>query len=380
VRELKEHAGIGESRTLAGLLMRLDQHPGGFAAGPSMLILDEAGMASTREVARLLDAAERCGAKVVAIGDPGQLPSVQAGGWLGSLGRRFGTNQLRQVMRQRDGHERQALARLQAGDPGAYLHHKQEAGLLHVFTEDSAGREAERAALAAWHHHDVKLPPGQAVLICRDNDRRGRLNQAARALLADHGRLGQAVMCGQREFAVGDHVICRRNAPALDVDNGTRGIVADVDPATATVDVQTGVGGRRTLPARYCAEHLEHAYAVTAHAMQGATVEWAAVIGSPRSFTRNWSYPALSRSRDPTELFIAAPLSPHAAERAEIAPAESTVGPKPLQTLSQMMRRRDDEDLALDRQLALRPAAPETARAGQARDRHQGREGRVIDL
>jgi ATP-dependent exoDNAse (exonuclease V) alpha subunit len=124
-------------------------------------MLDEAGMASTREVARLLDAAERCQVKVVAIGDPGQLPSVQAGGWLGSLGRRFGARQLRQVMRQRDGRERRALAGLQAGDPGAYLRHKQEAALLHVFTEDSSGREAERAALAAWHRHTSSCPPGR---------------------------------------------------------------------------------------------------------------------------------------------------------------------------------------------------------------------------
>jgi conjugative relaxase-like TrwC/TraI family protein len=379
VRELKEQAGIGESRTLAGLLARLDRQGGRFAVGSSMLIFDEAGMASTREVARLLNAAERCGVKVVAIGDPGQLPSVQAGGWLGSLGRRFGARELRQVMRQRDGRERRALAGLQAGDPGPYLRHKQEARLLHVFIEDSSGREAERAALAAWHRHHVELPTGQAALICRDNDRRGRLNRAARALLADDGRLGQALNYGQREFAVGDQVICRRNAPALDVDNGTRGVVTQVDHATGIVGVETHAGGQRTLPARYCAEHLEHAYALTAHAMQGATVQWAAVVGSPRDFTRNWSYTALSRSRDPTELFIAGPLSADAADRAEIAPSEITAGRKPLQTLSQMMRRREDEELALDRQLA-RNAPPEIVRTGHARDRDRSREGRVIDL
>lgn len=214
VRELKEHAGIGESRTLTSHLLRLAGQGGRFPRGRSVVILDEAGMASTRDVARLLQAAaERGGVKVVAIGDPGQLPSVQAGGWLGSLGRRFGTNQLRQVMRQRDGRERHALARLQAGDPDAYLYQKQQAGLLHRFDEDSSGREAERAALAAWHDRQGELPAGQAVMVCRDNDRRHRLNHAARALLAARGHLGQAVVCGDREFAVGDHVICRRNPP-----------------------------------------------------------------------------------------------------------------------------------------------------------------------
>jgi hypothetical protein len=39
-------------------------------------------MASTRGTERLLAAVQAEGAKVVAIGDPGQLPSVQAGGWM----------------------------------------------------------------------------------------------------------------------------------------------------------------------------------------------------------------------------------------------------------------------------------------------------------
>ena len=50
-----------------------------------MLIIDEAGMASTRETARVIPHARAAEVKVIAIGDSGQLSSVQAGGWLGSL-------------------------------------------------------------------------------------------------------------------------------------------------------------------------------------------------------------------------------------------------------------------------------------------------------
>jgi hypothetical protein len=49
------------------------------------LVLDEAGMAPTRQSAQLLAYAELAGAKVIAIGDPGQLGSVEAGGWLAAL-------------------------------------------------------------------------------------------------------------------------------------------------------------------------------------------------------------------------------------------------------------------------------------------------------
>ena len=69
-------------------------------------------MAATRPSARVLEAAERAGAKVIAIGDPGQLASVQAGGWLGAVGRELGALHLTEVMRQRDPAERRALAAL----------------------------------------------------------------------------------------------------------------------------------------------------------------------------------------------------------------------------------------------------------------------------
>lgn len=58
---------------------------------------------------------------MIAIGDGGQLASVQAGGWLRAVGERVGAHRLTQVMRQRDPRERAALARLHADDPAAYL-------------------------------------------------------------------------------------------------------------------------------------------------------------------------------------------------------------------------------------------------------------------
>ena len=92
-----------------------------------MLILDEAGMASTRETARVLAHAAAARVKVIAIGDSGQLSSVQAGGWLGSLTRRLGSHELREVMRQRDPRERALLDRYTAAQPGEYLTEKASA-------------------------------------------------------------------------------------------------------------------------------------------------------------------------------------------------------------------------------------------------------------
>jgi ATP-dependent exoDNAse (exonuclease V) alpha subunit len=87
-RELAEQAGI-PARTLDRLMLDSERHGEQLPAG-CVLVFDEAGMAPTRASARLLEAANDAGAKVIAIGDPGQLTSVQAGGWLHTVGESLG--------------------------------------------------------------------------------------------------------------------------------------------------------------------------------------------------------------------------------------------------------------------------------------------------
>ena len=352
VRELTEQAGIAQAWTLTRLALDLDADGGGFGSGSAVLILDEAGMASTRETARVMAHAQTAGVKVIAIGDSGQLSSVQAGGWLGSLTRRLGSYELREVMRQRDPRERQLLANVRRGEPTEYISEKERAGRLRIIADDpqSAGA-GERAAVAAWREHQAACPWGQAVLIARDNDRRERLNAMVRAELRRDGRLGESVHVAGHEFAVGDRVIARRNDRRRAVDNGTRGTVVAVDPTEKDILVRTDTGAQRTLDATYVTEHLQHAYALTAHTIQGGTVEWAGVVGHPGDFTRNWSYTALSRAREAAELFLIDAPTERELDRAEIAPdqpAELGDERTPLERLDAAMRRRDDEDLALD--------------------------------
>jgi hypothetical protein len=92
----------------------------------------------------------------------------------------------------------------------------------------------------------------------------------------------------------------------LAVDSGTRGTVWAVDPDRLGVTIQTDDGRLRELPAGYVAEHLEHAYALTGHGSQGATVERAQVIGTPEDFTNEWAYTALSRARNPVTVHLIA--------------------------------------------------------------------------
>jgi AAA domain len=342
VRELSEEAGI-PTRTLDRLLLNLEQL-GDELPEHSVLVLDEAGMAATRPSARLLEAAQRAGVKVVAIGDPGQLASVQAGGWLGAVGRALGAQQLTEVMRQRDPAERRALGALHDGQPQRYLDWAGHAGRIETFSDPAGACEQ---ALTEWAHAATAAGLAQTVMIARDNDTRERLNQGARELRRGLDALGEQHSYGSIEVAVGDRVICRRNDGRLDVDNGMRGTVRHLDPDRVVIDTDGGLV--RELPTAYVAEHVEHAYSLTGHGMQGGTIEGAIVVASPRDLTAGWSYTALSRARETTRLLVYDDDLER--ERSEFAPTDQTPTATRHELLDRVGRRmteRDDEDLAIE--------------------------------
>jgi conjugative relaxase-like TrwC/TraI family protein len=341
-RELTEQARI-PSRTLDSRLRSIENGRG--LPEQCVLIFDEAAMAPTRLSERLLAHAATVGAKVIALGDPGQLPSVQAGGWLAAIAGRLGAARLTEVVRQRDAAERLALAALHDGHPQRWLRWAAASGRLEVLPD---GPGVLEHAVAQWAVAVDAHGVDQSVLIARDGDTRHALNELAREQRRKRGLLGEEQSYGPITVAVGDRVICRNNDRDLDVDNGTRGTVRHIDDHQITIETDAHL--IRTLPAAYVADHLEHAYALTGHGMQGATVEHAIVVASPHDLSRGWSYTALSRARGHTQLLIA-DTTPTASSRDEFAPTTRATPSKAHDLLAPVARRmleRDDEDLAVD--------------------------------
>jgi conjugative relaxase-like TrwC/TraI family protein len=341
-RELADEAGIAAC-TIDRALIDIEQLGDGFV-DRTVIVLDEAGMAPTRLTARLLEHAAQAGAKVIAIGDSGQLPSVLAGGWLRAVGERVGALELTEVMRQRDPGERRALGVLHEGLPDLYVEWAIANGRIDIVRSDLIAEHAVGEWIAAAAEH----APGQAVMIARDNDTRARLNELAREHRTEAGELGAEHSYGGTPIAVGERVICRHNDAHVGVDNGTRGTVRHVD-ATKVV-LETDSGAVRELPPSYVAEHVEHAYCLTGHGMQGGTVEQAVVVASPEDLTRGWSYSALSRARGATRLLMA-DTDRDQAGRAEHAPDDAHSDRSRSAVIARAERRmlvRDDEDLAIE--------------------------------
>ena len=259
-RELAEQAGIS-SRTLDSRVLAINA--GRDLPPRSVVVFDEAGMASTRLSEQLLAHAATVGAKVIAIGDPGQLASVQAGGWLRTIGERLGAVRLTEVMRQRDPAERLALAALHDGAPARWIEWATHAGRVEVVPD---GRGVLEQAVGEWAAGAARHGVEQSVLICRDNETRRALNTLAREHRRDAGELGEEISYGPVTVAVGDRVICRNNERDLDIDNGTRGTVrhvhdaGDRDRDRRAPDTRAAGGvRRRTRRARLRADRPRHA-------------------------------------------------------------------------------------------------------------------------
>jgi nucleotide-binding universal stress UspA family protein len=130
------------------------------------------------------------------------------------------------------------------------------------------------------------------------------LNALARAELRERGELGGDVLVSEhRSFALGEEVLCLRNARRLGVLNGLRGVVRAREGSGLSIDTAAGL---RSLPKKYIeAGHLDHGYASTIHKAQGATYDRAFVLAS-ESLTRESGYVAMSRARHGSELFVTA--------------------------------------------------------------------------
>jgi hypothetical protein len=233
--------------------------------------------------------------------------------------------------------------------------------------------------MAAWRADVDQVGIEQAIMIARDNSTRATLNREARAWRERRGALGERITIGNFDIAVGDRVIARRNARDYDVDNGTRGTVRAVDRTRLAVTIQTDDGQSRELPADYVVDHLEHAYALTGHGSQGATVERAQVIGTAGDFTNEWAYTALSRARDPVTAHLLA-RSTDRSDRAEFAPTDRARAPRAaIEAMRAAMRRCEREDLALD-QASIHQRAPVAGEAAAERAEAAQREQLALDL
>jgi ATP-dependent exoDNAse (exonuclease V) alpha subunit len=250
----------------------------------------------------------------VLVGDPRQLPEIEAGGLFARLTHNSSTLRLSDNRRQQEAWERDALNRLRAGniDPAidAYAAH----GRIH----QSEDPEALRAELVSDYLHATANANNSydvATLAVSRADG-AHLNALIRAALIGQGELGATPLHlpadgtgdlvpghDSLETRTGDLVIIGRNDNRLGLYNGTRAVVTAVDTETHSLTLRTDDDRDITVTATWAARHdMRHAYAMTLHKAQGLTVDHALLYGS-QARTREAGHVGLSRGRRQNHIY-----------------------------------------------------------------------------
>jgi Ti-type conjugative transfer relaxase TraA len=335
--ELEATAGI-PSHTVAGLLADLDQPEHGGLRANTVLVIDEAGMNGTRLLARVLDHAETAHAKVVLVGDPRQLPEIDAGGLLRGLGKRIPTIRLTENRRQHKAWERAALAQLRNGDVDEAITAYQQHG--RICTNETAPAARDTMTADWWA---ATVAGERALMLATRWSDVDDLNARARARLVPGGMVtGATLTIDGRPYQAGDRIMTLRNDRRLGVRNGTCAVVAEVDPEQREMTVRTDAGIALALPARYLdAGHVRHAYATTIHKAQGQTVDRAFVLGSDTLY-QEAGYVALSRGRAENRIYIVG------AEPRPEAHAPEAQPPGPVEAFASALKSSHAQQLAVD--------------------------------
>lgn len=312
--ELERAAGFARSTgrpatTVARLLLELDDPSAGGLASGSVVIVDEASMIGTRELARLAAHARRAGGAIKLVGDPDQHGSVDVGGVFQRLCWDRGARLVRLVEnnRQEDHTERLAVTDYREDRVADALARYDEANKI---VRSATAGESFDAIVTDWYA--ARLHGDTDPMIAGPNSTRRALNDRARALLEANGQLtGPAFAVGGREFKVGDEVVARRNdrtlrsgASAEFVKNGSTGTVTALDAKRGELVVDFDREGTIRLPHAYLAAgRLEHGYARTTYGVQGATHEVARYHPTDVSSFEE-GYVAITRARSATRIYI----------------------------------------------------------------------------
>jgi ATP-dependent exoDNAse (exonuclease V) alpha subunit len=250
---------------------------------------------------------DKTGGKLILIGDPHQLPEIEAGGVFHVLARRLPAVELHENIRQHQAWERTALAELRNGSVAEALaaYHQNR----RLIVGQSRDEDLARAAADWYRHVSTSRDMASALLLAADSETVRDLNRLARCHLAEEGVLrGPIIQAGGRDYQMGDRVICLQNDGPLGVLNGDLATIirADVERRSLTVRLDRDPRPRH-LPGRYLDEgQIEHGYALTGHKAQGITVDRTfAIIGDRAS--REWVYVAMSRGRDANIAYLACP-------------------------------------------------------------------------
>ncbi|MBT2555908.1 MobF family relaxase [Arthrobacter sp. ISL-5] len=272
-----------------------------------LVVVDEASMVCTLQLSALVQQARDAGAKVLLVGDPGQLDAIDAGGVLGWLDRQGKTVRLSTIWRFKETWEQDASLKLRAGDFAAIDDYDSHGRIQHGVYLDMVDE-----AYLRWQ---ADIGAGRSsILIAADNDTVGMLNQRAQADRVVQGAVDAETsvpLSDGLHAGTGDTVIARLNNRAITdssgdfIRNGTMLDVVRTGRRDGTLTaVRRDSGATIRLGRDYVEASVELGYATTAHRSQGITVDTGHTVVTQDRLTRELLYVSMTRGRAGNHAYV----------------------------------------------------------------------------
>jgi conjugative relaxase-like TrwC/TraI family protein len=277
-----------------------------FALNPGDVVLvDEAGMAGTLNLDRLVAIAAKRGAIVRLLGDYRQLGAVESGGALRLIAQESGAVELSTLYRFKNPIEAEATLKIRVGDTAGLDFYQESRRIRH-----GSRQTMTEQAYAGWKAD--MLAGRKALMVAATNADVAELGARARADRVAAGQIeadGVALHDGNTA-GTGDWIVTRDNNRRLRagvrdfVKNGDAWKVLERRENGALVVEHFEHHGRVLLPAQYVAANVELLYATTAHRAQGSTVERCHALVTEEMARENF-YVITTRAEDGTIIYVA---------------------------------------------------------------------------
>ncbi len=291
----------------------------------TVLVVDEAGMVGTKQLAQVVESMEAAGGKVILVGDHRQLQAIDAGAPFRAIGETVGTTELTQIIRQRDKWARRVVKNFRDGKALKALTELQNRGQLFLGADREAALQQiitdwQRLALGKRGNLEETLVYASTNLEVRE------LNARIQMAMRQTGQLGDfSLELNGQGFHLGDRVMVTKNNPLLHLLYGATGEVTGIDERRLWIRFDRGFEIEIDTDEF---SQLALGYAMSVHKAQGVTCENALVLTGDGMTDRELSYVATSRSRGKTIVYS----------------DELSAGP--LAELAELMRRSRQKEMA----------------------------------
>jgi Ti-type conjugative transfer relaxase TraA len=296
-KNLETESGI-KSVTIAKLLHKIEQGKNPLSS-KTVLVADEAGMVGTRQMVRLIEETEKRGTKLVLVGDERQLQAIEHGAPFRIIGDIVGKSELKEIRRQQNEKDREAVYAFAEGRAHDGLRPYIERNLL---TIQETKEEAIKTLVFDWQNDETPLQ-NKAIFGTTREAIRG-LNVEAQATRKERGELGdKSLEANGYHFFEGDRIQFTKNSRKLGVLNGDLGTVVKINEHTDHLYIKLDREALVSIPL-FSYRSVELGYARTTHKMQGKTVGNAYVLSGGSMVDRELSYVQVSRHRNEARLYF----------------------------------------------------------------------------